>query len=80
MAAREPLEERINATRERLARRSGTTAAKGTLGIDRAAWNELSVEDRCGLLGEVIETIQVGPASRRGAPFEIARISIRWRY
>jgi DNA invertase Pin-like site-specific DNA recombinase len=79
-AAREPVEARLTATRERIARQAGATSAAEALGTDRTEWHGLPLDARRGLLAELIESIAVSPASRRGAPFEAERASIRWRY
>ena len=80
MAARQPLEERIAARRRRLSRRAGTRMAVDAATDPATRWAEADVDTRRALLGELIESIEVTPASRRGAPFEPDRATIKWRY
>ncbi len=80
LAAREPLEQRIASRRGRLSRRAGTRLAAAAAADPAARWEAMDLPLRRALLSELIEAIDVGPASRRGAPFEPERAGIRWRY
>lgn len=79
LAVRQPLEARIRDGRGRLARRAGTRLAAEAAADPTMAWSRADLTVRRQLLGELIDTIEVSPASRRGAAFEPERVTIHWR-
>lgn len=81
LAVRQPLEDRIRDGRGRLARRAGTPlVSEAAAAADPAmAWTRADLSVRRRLLGELMEAIEISPASRRGAPFEPERVMIQWR-
>ena len=79
LAVRGTLEVRVRDGRRRLARQAGTRLAAEASADPATTWSRADLTVRHQLLGELIETIEVSPASRRGAPFEPERVTIRWR-
>ena len=79
LAVRSTLEVRLRDGRRRLARQAGTRLAAEATADPTTTWSRADLTVRRQLLGELIETIEVSPASRRGAAFEPERVTIHWR-
>lgn len=82
MAARGPLQERLEAARKTAGSRSTPAREMALLtdpGALRRAWPELDLNGRRKVLGAVIERVTISPAARgRWTPME-DRVSLRWR-
>lgn len=82
LAARTPLTERIATARGRMAEvvESTTLAGIAVPGAVRAAWPELSLSRRQGVVDLLIDAVVVNPAASRGPKFDPDRVDVRWRY
>lgn len=82
MAARAPLQERLDAARSaagRTVRPPAEMVALSAPGAVRKAWPDLDIEARRTILAAVLERVEIGPATRgRWTPIE-DRIKLVWR-
>ncbi len=81
LAATQRLEARIAAHRRRLARvnRREILAAYAGRILDSDEWDALSFDRRRALIGELVDTITIGPATPGLGRFDEARVTIGWR-
>jgi hypothetical protein len=82
LAARKPLQERIDAARRAAGTRRRQPASAGLLteaGALRRAWPTLDLARRREILALVIEKITVGPATRARWTTVDERVAITWR-
>ncbi len=82
LKARHGLEARQTAARKALSRQRQTAALDpydGQPGALRAAWPDLSPDQRRAVLAAVIDWVGVNPATRRGPRFDPERLDVIWR-
>jgi len=83
-SARSSLTKRLDANREKLARRD----RRGVLGKFvgdgqslRTAWTEASLDWRRAIVGALLERVEIAPATEKGRkPFDANRVKPVWRY
>ncbi|MBS1842954.1 MAG: recombinase family protein [Actinobacteria bacterium] len=82
MAARGPIEERLERAKRKLADVDGTTAIHAYLGGGqdlRERWKELSMDRQRAVLGALIDHITIGPALVGRNFFDPDRVAPTWR-
>ena len=82
LAARDALEQRIEAARSRLSRDTSRTLldeVTGTGADVRRAWEVGDVEWRRRLLGTVVDRVSIGPGTPGATRFDPARVEVAWR-
>lgn len=83
LAMRKRIEQRIEALEKELPDRTAGRVLRSLPtgeGAMRAAWPGLSLDQQRAVLAEVIDRIEIAPASKRGRPFfDTGRISVTWR-
>jgi site-specific DNA recombinase len=82
LAARKPIEARIDASRKALAKLSRTAAIDPYVGRSddlRAAWGGLTLNEQRSIAGSLVDRVTVGPAVRGRAIFDPSRVSVLWR-
>jgi site-specific DNA recombinase len=80
--ARKPIEHRVEAARRRLAARTDTNAMRPYLdgqGALRAAWGDLSLDQRRAVVEAVVAQITVGPGVPGRTRFDPERVNVDWR-
>ncbi len=81
LAARAPIDERIERNRKRLSRMTATTALHGFVGHSeqlRMVWNDLPLPRRRAVIAAVLDHAAIGPGTP-GRRFDPARITPAWR-
>jgi hypothetical protein len=79
--ARKPIQARRDNAERRLAaavRRTASAPWQGKAGALRAAWPEMTIDQRRAVLGAVIERVTVNPTKSRGR-FDPDRVDVIWR-
>jgi site-specific DNA recombinase len=82
LAARKPIERRIDASRRRLSRERGMSALDGIVGYGptlRARWSALPLARQHAIVAAVLNHVTVGPAVRGRNVFDASRLSPLWR-
>jgi site-specific DNA recombinase len=82
LAARKPIEQRIEANRRRLARATRTSALDGLVGQAdalRLRWTDLPLARQRAIVAALLDRATVGPAVRGRATFDPSRITPLWR-
>lgn len=82
LAARRPIEERIEAARKRLSRMTATTALDGFVGHAddlRTIWNDLPLARRNAVISAVMDHAVIGPGVRGRNWFDADRVAPVWR-
>ena len=79
VALRRTLEGRVRDRRRRLTSRAGTRLVAEAAADPTTTWSRADLTARRQLLSELVEAIEISPASRKGAPFEPNRVTIHWR-
>jgi hypothetical protein len=79
VALRRGLEARVRDRRRRLISRAGVRLLADASANPAALWTDADLTSRRQLLSELVEAIEITPATRKGAPFEPHRVTIRWR-
>lgn len=80
--ARRGIDQRRGELRTAVANATRATAAHPLLtepGALRSAWPQLSLDQRRAILGELIDRVEVAPATRKGRGFDARRVVIEWR-
>ncbi len=78
MAAREPLQRRLEALRADLRAPVAPPAVLTSPGALRAAWDDLSFDQRREVLASVIDRVEVGPAVRGRQRFDPNRVTLHY--
>jgi site-specific DNA recombinase len=82
LAARKPIEVRIEAAQRRITRATGTEALApyvGKPGALRAAWKDLPLTRQRAIVASVLDRAIVGPGLRGRTRFDPDRIEPLWR-
>jgi hypothetical protein len=82
LAARRPIEERIEHSRKRLSRMTATTALDGFVGHSeqlRSIWNDLPLTRRRAVIAAVMDHAVIGAGLRGRNRFDPERIQPAWR-
>jgi site-specific DNA recombinase len=82
LAARKPIEARIDAARKALAKLSRTAAIDPYVGHSddlRAVWGGLTLNEQRSIAGSLVDRAVIGPAVRGRAVFDPSRVSVLWR-
>jgi hypothetical protein len=82
LAARKPIEQRIDAARRRISRERGSSALDGLVGTGpmlRARWTTLPLARQHAIVAAVLDHITVGPAVRGRNTFDPSRLVPLWR-
>jgi hypothetical protein len=82
LAARKPIEQRIDAARRRLSRERGSSALDGLVGVGpalRGRWSSLSLARQHAIVEAVLDHVIVGPAVRGRNTFDPSRLTALWR-
>lgn len=82
LAARKPIEQRIDASRRRLSRERGTSALDGLVGNGpslRPRWTTLPLARQHAIVAAVLDHVTVGPAVRGRNFFDASRLTPLWR-
>jgi site-specific DNA recombinase len=82
LAARRPIEERIERARKRLSRMTGTNALDGFVGHSehlRSVWNELPLSRKRAIIAAVMDHAVIGAGVRGRNRFDPERIQPAWR-
>jgi len=83
LAARKPIEARIESGRKRLSRATGTVALDGFVGQAtrlREAWAEMTIERRRAVLAALLDRLVISPAIRGRNSFDPDRVEPVWKY
>lgn len=83
LAARAPLEKRLDAARRSLAAEQKTTALNGftsKAGALRKAWPSLSIDRQRAIVAAVIDHIVLAPAVKGRNTFDPSLVKVVWRY
>lgn len=79
LAARGPLERRIESARRRLAESTGDRVLESVRSIARTRWPEIGFDQRRAILAALIESITIDRGRRGLNRFDPGRVEIRWR-
>ena len=82
LAARKPIEARIESGRKRLSRVTGTVALEGFVGhaeVLRSAWDEMSIPRRQAIIGAVLDRLVIGAGVRGRNRFDPERVAPVWK-
>lgn len=79
LAARGALQERLEATRAKLAARTPSDVLDGATEGFRARWAELSFDRRRAVLAAVLDRVDVAPTERSNNRFDPSRVSVAYR-
>ena len=82
LAARNPIEQRINEAEARLARATRTDALAGLVGNGeslRGKWAELGLDRRHAIVGAVLDHAVIGPGVSGARSLDPARVEPVWR-
>jgi site-specific DNA recombinase len=80
LARRVPLVERLEGAREDIAPVPSAAPLEAFVDTDAATvWAELELADKRRVLGLLVESITVGPATKRGPGFDPDRVTITWK-
>ena len=83
LAARKPIEARIETGRKRLSRATGTVALDGFVGHStrlREAWAEMTIERRRAVLAALLDRLVINPAIRGRNSFDPDRVEPVWKH
>lgn len=78
LAVRRTLQDRVRDRRRRLSSRAGTRLVTEAMSDPAAAWRRADLTVRRQLLGELVEFIEITPATHMRA-FDPRRVTIHWR-
>jgi hypothetical protein len=80
LAARRPMQERVEAIEQELAGRAHGDPLAVLAGVRdlRQAWDDLDDEQRRAIIAAVLERVDVRKAGRRSEPFSPDRVTITW--
>jgi hypothetical protein len=82
LAARTALNERLEANRMKLAKRSSRGALGpfvGNAGLLRETWKTASLEWRRSIIGALLERVEISPGRPGRLPFDAGRVEPIWR-
>ncbi len=84
LTARDGIQKRLDATRERLARQNGTGAISqfmGRTGSLKSAWEGFSLDRKRAIIGAVLDHLTIARAKRNSTgEFDLSRVHAVWRY
>ncbi len=83
LAARKPVEARIQDAKGRLSRMTGTTALDGYVGNAehlRAHWDTLTLTRQHAIIKALVDRIEIGPGVRGRNAFDPDRVTPIWRH
>ncbi len=78
LAVRRTLQARVREGRRRLTTRAGTRLVAEAMSDPAALWSRADLTTRRQLLSELVDAIEIAPASRLGV-FDPGRVTIHWR-
>lgn len=82
MAARKPIEARIEDTRRKLATRTQSDALAGVAGQGdrlRTEWPDLPLTRQHAIIAALVDRIEVGPGQRGSRTLDPERVDVHWR-
>lgn len=78
LAARQPLEARIAATKAQILEQRGQTSLDGVAGVARQRWGELSFDRKRSVLAALMSTITINAGRRGYNRFDPTRVDVEW--
>jgi site-specific DNA recombinase len=81
MAARGPIEDRINDTRRRIARLTRTDALAGFVGNGsdlKAAWSDLNLTRQAAIVKTIVDHVVIAPGTKGANEVDPGRVEIVW--